>query len=125
MMTNLNCTIATAHEFWDFLNYPGEAEIHAELRIESLPLLERTGGSQSVYSSAFYEKSSHRKRVRPLPTDLLTKALKQGTRATAGTNLTYATRWRSRSEPVALVTNQLLRDLGHAANLADLRSLLP
>lgn len=31
----------------------------------------------------------------------------------------------SRAEPAALIANQFLRDLGYAANLTDLRSLLP
>jgi hypothetical protein len=39
-------------------------------------------------------------------------------------DITYASRTASHAEPVALLTNQLLRDLGHATKLADLKALL-
>jgi hypothetical protein len=123
LMTNLDCTIEVAHQFWNYLNYPGEARILAELHVEALPLLERAAGGQAAYASAFYEKAGVRKRPKPLLTDALIKAVRQGARANAAVDLSYAARCGSHAEPVALLTNQLLRDLGYAANLADLRSL--
>jgi hypothetical protein len=122
-MTNLDCTIEAAHGFWNYLGYVGGAHLFAALHIEGLQLLNR-GGLGSVYSSAFYERDGLRRRAKPLSTSALTKATKQGSRANGAVDLTYATRTGNHAEPVALVTNQLLRDLGHAANLADLRLLL-
>jgi hypothetical protein len=62
LMTNLDCTIEVAHQFWNYLNYPGEAQLLSELHVDSLPLLERASGLQAAYASAFYEKSGSRKR---------------------------------------------------------------
>jgi hypothetical protein len=123
-MTNLDCTIQVAHEFWDYLEYPGEAQVLAELHVDSLPLLERSGGTGAACAYAFYEGDGRRKRARPLPANALVKPAKQGSRAAAAIDLNYAFRFGSHSEPVALLTNQFLRDLGYAVNLADLRSLL-
>lgn len=123
LITNLDCTIEAAHRFWDQLNFPGEARVLAELHVEPLPLLERTGGFQAGYASYFYEKGGPRKRAKVLTTDKLTRASQHGAMATAFVDLTYATRWGSHAEPVALLTNQLLRDLGYSATLDDLRSL--
>jgi hypothetical protein len=123
LITNLDCTIEAAHRFWDQLNYSGEAQVLAELHVEPLPLLERAGGFQVAYSSCFYEKAGLRKRAKVLTTDRVTRAAQHGTMATAFVNLTYATRWGSHAEPVALLANQLLRDLGYSASLDDLRSL--
>jgi len=124
LMTNLDCGIQAAHEFWDYLDYPGEAQITVQLHVETLPLLVRTGGLQSAYASAFYERDGSRKRARPLLADALVKAPTQGSRATSFVDLNYASRFGSHGEPVALLTNQLLRDLGYGVNLADLRTLL-
>ncbi|MBZ5725832.1 MAG: ATP-binding protein [Acidobacteriia bacterium] len=124
MMTNLDCTIEVAHQFWNYLNYPGEAQILSELRVESLPLLERASGLEAAYASAFYQKNGPRKRATPLSSTVLTKAKKQGVRAYAAVDLNYAARCGSHAEPVAILSNQFLRDLGYAANIADLRPLL-
>ncbi|MBZ5596540.1 MAG: ATP-binding protein [Acidobacteriia bacterium] len=124
LMTNLDCSIQAAHEFWDYLDYPGEAQITVQLHVETLPLFVRTGGMQSAYAWAFYERDGSRKRARTLLTSALVKAPMQGSRGGAFVNLNYASRFGSHSEPVALLTNQLLRDLGYAVNLADLRTLL-
>lgn len=124
MITNLDCTIEAAHRFWNYLNYPGEAHVLAELRVEPLPLLERVGGFQAAYSSCFYERASPRKRARVLTTDKLTRSFKHGVIGTAAVDITYATRHSSRPEAVAVLANQLLRDLGYSARLDDLRSLL-
>lgn len=124
VMTNLDCTIQVAHEFWEYLEYPGEAQILAQLQVETLPLLERSSGTQSACAFAFYERDGKRKRARPLPAGALVKPAKPGSRATAALDFNYASRFGSHSEPIALLTNQLLRDLGYAVNLADLRSLL-
>jgi hypothetical protein len=67
---------------------------------------------------------SPRKRARPFLQTPSLRLQKQGSRATAAVDLNYASRFGSHSEPVALLTNQFLRDLGYAVNLADLRSLL-
>jgi hypothetical protein len=123
LITNLDCTIEAAHRLWSFLNYPGEAHVLAELRVEPLPLLERAGSFQVGYSSCFYEKASPRKRAKVLTTDQLTKSAKHGARAIAAIDLTYAMRHGNRPEAVAILTNQILRDLGYSANLDDLRSL--
>jgi hypothetical protein len=123
LITNLDCTIEAAHRFWNYLNHPGEAHVLAELRVEPLPLLERAGGFQVGYSSCFYEKPSPRRRARVLTTNKLTRAVKHGARATAAVDLTYATRFSNRPEAVAILANQLLRDLGYSASLDDLRSL--
>ncbi len=123
LITNLDCTIAAAHRLWSFLNYPGEAHVLAELRVEPLPLLERAGGFQVGYSSCFYERASPRKRAKVLTTDRLTRSVKHGARAIAAVDLTYATRHGNRSEAVAILANQILRDLGYSASLDDLRSL--
>lgn len=124
VMTNLDCTIQVAHEFWDYLEYPGEAQILAQLQVETLPLLERNSGTQSACAFGYYERDGQRKRARPLPADALVRPAKQGSRATAAVDLNYASRFGNHSEAVALITNQLLRDLGYAGNLADLRALL-
>jgi hypothetical protein len=124
VMTNLDCTIQVAHECWEYLEYPGEAQILAQLQVETLPLLERSGGKQSACGFAFYERDGQRQRARPLPTNALVKPAKRGSRATAAADLNYTSRFGTHSEPVALITNQFLRDLGYAVNLADLRSLL-
>ena len=124
VMTNLDCTIQVAHEFWDHLEYPGEAQIVAQLQVENLPLLERSSGTQSACSFGFYERDGRRKRAKPLLADALTNPAKQGSRAAAAVRLNYASRFASHRESVALLTNQLLRDLGYAVRLADLRSLL-
>jgi len=121
VMTNLDCAIELAHQFWDCINYVGEAGVLAELRVESLPLLARGGGMQSGYASAFYERPGPRRRVKPLSSEALTGTQRPGT--TAVTDLTYATRWSSHAEPISLVVNRFLRDLGYAANLTDLRAL--
>jgi hypothetical protein len=63
LITNIDCTIETAHRFWNYLNYPGEARIFAELHVEPLPLLERVGGFQAAYASCFYEKGGPRRRA--------------------------------------------------------------
>ena len=123
-MTNLDCTIQVAHEFWDYLEYPGEAQIIAQLQVETLSLLERSSGAQSACGFGFYERDGQRKRAKPLLANSLVRPAKQGSRATAVVGLNYASRFESHSEPVALLTNQFLRDLGYAVNLADLRSLL-
>jgi len=123
LITNLDCTIEAAHRLWSYLNYPGEAHVLAELRVEPLPLLERAGGFQVGYSSCFYEKASPRRRAKVLTTDKLTRAVKHGARGFAAVDLTYATRHSDRPEAVAILANQLLRDLGYSANLNDLRSL--
>ena len=123
LITNLDCTIEAAHRLWSYLNYPGEAHVLAELRVEPLPLLERAGGFQVGYSSCFYEKASPRRRAKVLTTDKLTRAVKHGARGVAAVDLTYATRHSDRPEAVAILANQLLRDLGYSANLNDLRSL--
>jgi len=120
VMTNLDCTIEVAHQFWDYLGYPGEARIVSQLHVESLPLLERAAGGQAAYCSAFYEKDGVRKRARPLLAGALVRPPKPGTRSFAAADITYATRWGSHAEPVAILTNQLLRDLGYAATLSDL-----
>ncbi|MGA8429280.1 MAG: ATP-binding protein [Candidatus Sulfotelmatobacter sp.] len=123
VITNLDCTIEAAHRFWDYLNYPSEARVLAQLYVEPLPLLERAGGSQTAYASCFYEKASPRNRAKVLTTDRLTRAAQFGTSATASVDLTYATRFGSHAEPVVLIANQFLRDLGYSASLDDLRSL--
>ena len=123
LITNLDCTIEAAHRLWSYLNYPGEAHVLAELRVEPLPLLERAGGFQVGYPSCFYEKASPRRRAKVLTTDKLTRAVKHGARGFAAVNLKYATRHSDRPEAVAILANQLLRDLGYSANLNDLRSL--
>jgi len=123
LITNLDCTTEAAHRFWNFLNYPGEAHVLAELRVEPLPLLERAGGFQAAYSSCFYERASPRKRAKVLTTDKLTRSVKHGARATAAIDLTYATRYSNRPNAIAILANQLLRDLGYSATLDDLRSL--
>jgi Putative DNA-binding domain len=123
LITNLDCTIDTAHRLWSFLNYPGEAHILAELRVEPLPLLERAGGFQVGYSSCFYERASPRKRAKVLTTDKLTRSVKHGARGFAAFDLTYATRHINRPEAVAVLANQILRDLGYSATLDHLRSL--
>lgn len=123
LITNLDCTIEAAHRFWNYLNYPGEAHVLAELRVEPLPLLERVGGFQAAYSSCFYEKGSPRKRAKVLTADRLTRSVKHGARGTAAVDITYATRHSSRPEAVAVLANQLLRDLGYSARLDDLCSL--
>jgi hypothetical protein len=124
LMTNLDWMIGVAHEFWHYLNYPGEARIKSELQVEALPLLVRGGGLEASYASEFYQKDGPRRRAKALSTDALTKPAKQRMQAKAAVDLTYSTRYGNHAEPVALVTNQLLRDLGYAASLTDLRSLL-
>lgn len=89
-----------------------------DLRVESLPILQL----QTVFASAFYEKSGQHKRVKPLLASAVVKG-PQGSRGTAGVKLTYSTRFGSHAEPVAILINQALRGLGYAVNLADLRSL--
>jgi hypothetical protein len=123
LITNLDCTIEAVHRFWNQLNYPGEAHVLAELRVEPLPLLERAGGFQAAYSSCFYERPSPRKRAKVLTADKLTRSVKHGARAIAAVDLTYATRHGNRPEAVAILANQILRDLGYSASLDDLRSL--
>jgi hypothetical protein len=126
VITNLDCTMEAAHRFWNYLNYPGEARVLVELRVEPLPLLERAGGTQAAqaaYASCFYERDSPRKRAKVLTTDALARSQKHGARATAAVDLTYATRHGDRPEAVAVLANQLLRDLGYSATLGDLRSL--
>ena len=123
LITNLDCTIEAAHRFWNYLNYPGEAHVFVELRVEPLPLLERVGGFQAAYSSCLYENGSPRKRAKVLTADKLTRSVKHGARATAAVDLTYATRHSNRPEAVAILGNQLLRDLGYSASLDDLRAL--
>lgn len=123
LITNVDCTIEAAHRFWSYLNYPGEAHIIAELQIDPLPLLERAGGFQVAYSSAFYERASSRKRAKVLTTDQMTRSLQHGTRATAAVDLTYSTRHGERPQAVAVLVNQLLRDLGYSSRLNDLCAL--
>jgi hypothetical protein len=123
LITNLDCSIEAAHRFWNYLNYPGEAHVLAELRVEPLPLLERVGGFQAAYASCFYERASPRRRAKVLSTDKLTSSAKHGATATAAVDLTYATRHSNRPEAVAILANQLLRDLGYSASLDDLCSL--
>jgi hypothetical protein len=123
LITNLDCTIETAHRFWNYLNYPGEAHALAELQVEPLPLLERAGGFQVAYASCFYEKGGPRRRAKVLTADRLIRSSQHGARATAAVDLTYATRHGHRPEAVALLANQLLRDLGYSASMDDLRSL--
>jgi hypothetical protein len=93
------------------------------MQVEPLPLLERAGGFQVAYSSCFYERASPRKRAKVLTTDQMTRSVQHGARATANVDLTYATRHGDRPEAVALLANQLLRDLGYSARLDDLRGL--
>jgi hypothetical protein len=56
--------------------------------------------------------------------DSVVKAEVQGTRATAAVDLTYANRSASHAEPVAILANQLLRDLGYATDLRELQRLM-
>jgi hypothetical protein len=125
VMTNLDCAVELAHQFWDYINYVGEGNVIAHLQIEALPLLVRSGGSQSAYASAFYERPGPRRRARPLGTDALTGTQRPGARTLAAAELTYATRWGNHAEVVSILVNQFLRDLGYASNLADLRACLP
>jgi hypothetical protein len=124
VMTNIDCTIELVHELWDYIEYRGEGRIFAALQVDGLSLLERSSGGIGALAFGYYDKDGPRKRASPLPTNALTKAATPGTRATAMTELTYATRSASHSEAVAILTNQLLRDLGHSTRLADLRALL-
>jgi hypothetical protein len=124
VMTNLDCAVELAHQFWDYINYVGEGNVTAYLQVEALPLLVRSDGMQSAYASGFYEKSSPRRRARPLSTDALTGAQRPGARPLAAAELTYATRWGNHAEVVSILVNQFLRDLGYASNLADLRACL-
>jgi hypothetical protein len=78
-------------------------------------LAEGAAGGQAVYSSAFYEKNGVRRRARALFTSALAKAAKQGAMAFTAVDLTYATRCGSHAEPVAILGNQFVRDLGYAA----------
>ena len=123
LITNLDCTIEAGHRFWNYLGYPGEAHVLAELQVEPLLLLERTGGFQVAYASCLYERASPRKRAKVLTIDKMTRSVQHGASATASVDLTYATRHGDRPEPVTLLANQLLRDLGYSARLDDLRSL--
>jgi hypothetical protein len=125
LMTNLDWSIELAHQFWDYINYVGEASVLAHLHVGPLPLLSRSGGSQSAFASAFYERPGPRKRARPLPVDALSGSQRNGISTTAVVDLSYANRWGSHAEPVSVLVNQLLRDLGYATNLVDLRSCLP
>lgn len=124
LMTNLDCTIETAHQLWDFLEYTGEGRVFASLQVEGLPLLERSSGLDTALAFGHYEKDGPRRRARPLSSGALTRAVVQGNRANAVADITYASRTGSHAEPVALLANQLLRDLGHATRLPDLRKLL-
>ena|ERR1700722_7074341 len=124
LMTNLDCAIELAHRFWDYINYVGEAHVIATLHVESLPLLTRGRGQQSAYGSAFYEKQGPRRRAKPLLTEAMTGTQKQSGWKTAAVDLTYATRRGNHAEPVSILVNQFLRDLGYATNLADLRACL-
>jgi hypothetical protein len=124
LMTNLDCTIEAAHQLWDYLEYTGEGRVFAGLQVEGLPLLERSSGTDSALAFGHYENDGPRRRARPLLTSALTRAVVQGNRASAVADFTYATRFGSHAEPVAILTTQLLRDLGHATRLADLQALL-
>lgn len=124
LMTNLDHTIEAAHQLWDYLGYSGEGRVFAGLQVETLPLLERASGERSVFAFGHYDRDGPRRRARPLATSAITRAEKQASRGTAMVDLTYATRCGSHAEPVALLTNELLRDLGHSTSLADLRALL-
>lgn len=124
LMTNLDCTIEAAHQLWDYLEYTGEGRVFAALQVETLPLLERSHGTHSVYAFGHYERDGPRRRARPLSKSALTHADKPGSRGNAIADLTYTSRAGSHAESVALLTNQLLRDLGHATRLGDLKALL-
>jgi hypothetical protein len=123
LITNIDCTIEAAHRFWNYLNYPGEAHLLAELRVEPLLLMERAGGFQAAYSSCFYERGGPRRRAKVLTTDKMTRSPRHGARATAAADITFAARHEQRPDTIAVLTNQLLRDLGYSPNLSDLRSL--
>ena len=58
-----------------------------------------------------------------LTTDKLTRSLKHGAMATGATDITFAARHDQRPDTIAVLTNQLLRDLGYSPNLNDLRAL--
>lgn len=124
LMTNLDWSIELAHQFWDYINYIGEASVLAHLHVGSLPLLARSGGGQAAFASAFYERPGPRRRARPLPVNALSGSQRNGISTTAVVDLSYANRWGSHAEPVSVLANQLLRDLGYATDLADLRNCL-
>ena len=124
VMTNLDWAVELAHRVWDYINYVGEGSLVAHLQVEALPLLVRSGGLQSAYASAFYERPGPRRRARPLAADALTGTQRTGARMVAAAELTYATRWGNHAEVVSIVVNQFLRDLGYASDLADLRACL-
>jgi hypothetical protein len=117
VMTNLESAIETAHRFWDFLGYIGEGRLAARLEVSSLPLFR----SEAGYEALFYSSG------KILASDNLQAAVKEGivkpTRTDAEARVNFATRTGSRAEVLASLTNQLLRDLGHAVDIADLRAL--
>ena len=75
LMTNLDCTIQAVHQLWAYMGYLGAGRVLAAVRIQNLPLLKRTSGSQgSTFAFGYYGNDGPRRRARPLTSDLLTKA---------------------------------------------------
>ncbi|MGA2433813.1 MAG: ATP-binding protein [Bryobacteraceae bacterium] len=122
VMTHLDCTIEAAHALWKYLGFPGEGRLNSELRVGQLGLLTRSQ-PEEVCASAFYEQNGPGRRARPLSKDALRGPATSRPRAYAGIDLTFAMRLERRSEAIAVVTNQLLRNLGYAVSLDALRAL--
>jgi hypothetical protein len=132
LMTNINSAIKVTHEFWKFVGYMGEGSLQAGIKIGSHPLLSwyHPQLGEGTYIPGFYTGNGAVRPATPLASSELRLASEPvaswGKRESgaAEIEINFASRSGNRSEAVALATNQILRDLGYAAKLADLKQCL-
>jgi hypothetical protein len=132
LMTNIGSAISVAHQFWQFVGYMGEGSLKAGIKVGSLPLLSwyHPQLGENTYIPGFYTGNGAVRPATPLASSAMRLASEPvaswGKRESgaAETEINFASRSGNRAEAVALATNQILRDLGYAAKLADLKRCL-
>ncbi|MBZ5636097.1 MAG: ATP-binding protein [Acidobacteriia bacterium] len=129
LMTNISSAIGVTHQFWRFVGYMGEGSMEAGIRVGALPLLSwyHPQLGENVYIPGFYTGNGAIRPAIPLSWSAMRLANEPvaswGKRESgaAEIEINFASRSGSRAEAVALATNQILRDLGYAAKLTDLK----
>jgi hypothetical protein len=106
----------------------GEGHLAAEMRVTNLVLdvneIPQSVQGEKEYSNVFYPASTSRKLPKPLAKNLLVATNTKSEIGTGAVEINFCDRIGSHKDPVALLTNQLLRSMGYSVKLADLRALL-
>ena len=109
---NLAFLLCAANLLWEALDFYGEARVACELKIEQLKLYQGTAGFHSI----FYNVELC---VAP---GVIKGGSPTTSLATAELGTTFISRTSDLAGSVAIITNQLLRELGYSVDLKALRA---